>query len=317
MLSLSDVRDAAERLRGVAVRTPVLRSRTLDARVGARVFVKAENHQRTGSFKFRGAYNRIFRLAPADLERGVVAVSSGNHAQAVALAARLVGTRAVILMPSDAPASKRMATEAYGAEVVAFDRYTQSRDELVTELVAARGGTFIPPYDDLHVMAGQGTAALELFDEVEELDALIVPVSGGGLIAGCGVAARSLNFRLRLIGVEPEDGDDTRRSLAAGRRIRLPVPRTIADALTVDVPGELTFEINRRQVDEVVTVTDTELVEAMRFCFETMKTVAEPSGAAGVAALLAGRIRPQGNVGVILSGGNVDARRFADLVASA
>jgi threonine dehydratase len=218
-------------------------------------------------------------------------------------------------MPEDAASAKREATAAYGAEIVSFDRYAQDRDDVAAALIADRGGAFIPPYDHPDVMAGQGTAALELFEEIDELDVLLVPVSGGGLIAGCGTAAKALRPRLHLVGVEPETADDTRRSLLAGRRVSIPAPDTIADGLQVTVPGELTFEVNRRNVDEIVLVSDAEIVDAMRFLFDRVKTVVEPSGAVGVAALLNGRIDARGKrVGVIVSGGNVGAGRFAQLV---
>jgi threonine dehydratase len=311
-----DVREAAARLRGVAARTPVLRSRTLDDRVGATVLLKAEMFQRAGAFKFRGAYNRISRLAEAERRRGVAAYSSGNHAQAVALAARLVRTSAVIVMPADAPSEKVEATRGYGAEVVTYDRYREDREEIGRHLAEDRGATLVPPYDDPLVIAGQGTAALELLDEVGELDTLLVPVSGGGLIAGSAVIATALVPRIRVIGVEPETGDDTRRSLEAGNRVRIDVPRTIADGLQSQTPGEVTFPINQRLLDGVVTVVDDDIVEAMRFQFDRLKVVAEPSGAAALAALLAGVVRNPGRrVGVLLSGGNVGAGRFADLVA--
>lgn len=317
MIDIDAVRSAAKQLAGVANPTPVLTSRRLDDQLGAEVFVKAENHQRTGSFKFRCAYNRISRLSSDELARGVVAVSSGNHAQAVALAAELLGTTAVILMPEDTPEAKLRGTRGYGAEIVQFDRYAADRDDLVAKYATESGRVFVPPYDHPHIMAGQGTVALELLDAVRSLDVLVVPMSGGGLMAGCGVAAKSSNPDIRLVGVEPETGDDTKRSLAAGERVSIPVPRTIADGLQMTTPGELTFEINRRQVDEVVLVSDAELVEAMRLYFDQLKTVAEPSGAAALAALLSGRVDAAGKrVGVVLSGGNVGAERFAELIGS-
>jgi threonine dehydratase len=315
MISLDDVRAAAGRLDGVANRTPVLTSRTLDGMVGARVFCKAESFQRGGAFKFRGAYSMISSLPPERLAPGVAAYSSGNHAQAVALAAALLGAPATILMPDDAPAAKREATRGYGAEVVGYDRYAQDREALGAALAAERGLTLIPPYEHPLVMAGQGTVALELLERVPELDALLVPVGGGGLLAGCVTAAKALRPGVRVIGVEPEAGDDTRRSLAAGERVRIAVPRTIADGQQADIPGELTFEINRRLVDEVVVASDAEIVAAMRFLFDRMKLVVEPSGACALAALLAGRVAGiSGNVGVVLSGGNVGADRFAELI---
>ena len=317
-IELSDVRDAAARLAGVAHRTPVLNSRTLDGLAGARVFLKAECFQRMGAFKFRGAYNRISRMTPPELQHGVASYSSGNHAQAVALAARLIGTHAVIVMPSDAPGSKLDAARGYGAEVVLYDRYTEDRAELGRQLAEERGLTLVPPYEDPWVMAGQGTAALELLEQVGQLDTLLVPVGGGGLIAGSATAANALHPSIAVVGVEPSSGDDTRRSLEAGRRVALDtVPATIADGLQATTPGALTFEVNCRLVDGIVTVTDEEIVGAMRLLFERMKLVVEPSGAVGVAALLAGKVERVGGtrVGVILSGGNMDVARFRDLMS--
>jgi threonine dehydratase len=317
-VSLSDVRAAAALLDGVANRTPVLRSRTLDRLVGAEVHLKAENFQRVGAFKFRGAYHAVARLDPGQRARGITAYSSGNHAQAVALAAREFGTTAVILMPADTPASKQAATAGYGAEIVTYDRYTGDRVALGAALAAERGLALIPPYEHPHVIAGQGTAALELLERVGELDALLTPVGGGGLMAGSATAAKGLHPAIRTIGVEPTAGDDTRRSLAAGERVAIPVPRTIADGQAADIPGELTFSINRRLLDEVVLVSDDEIRDALRFAFERLRIVLEPSGATGLAALLAGRVRPlPRRVGVILSGGNIDAVRFAELLSPA
>ncbi|MET8827174.1 pyridoxal-phosphate dependent enzyme [Streptomyces sp. NPDC004610] len=314
-----DVRDAAARLAGVAHRTPVLRSRTLDALVGAEVLLKCENFQRVGAFKFRGAYNTASRLTPAELARGIAAYSSGNHAQAVALAARELGSTAVIVMPEDAPPAKRAATEGYGAEIVTYDRYTEDRVALGEALAAERGLTLIPPYEHPHVIAGQGTAALELLEEAGELDAILTPVGGGGLIAGSSTIAKALHPRIRMIGVEPESGDDTRRSLAAGHRVTIPVPHTIADGQALHTPGELTFSINRRLVDEIATVGEDEIRAAMRFAFDRLKIVVEPSGATPLAALLSGRTGPLTGrrIGVIISGGNVDTRRFAELCGTA
>jgi threo-3-hydroxy-L-aspartate ammonia-lyase len=314
-LSLTDVRSAADRIAGVAHRTPVLTSRTLDERVGARVFLKAENLQRIGAFKFRGAYNAVSRLSPEQLRYGVAAYSSGNHAQAVALAARIAGTKAVILMPEDAPATKVAATRGYGAEVVTYDRYAQDRAGLAKALATERGLTLIPPYDHYDVMAGQGTVALELIEETGPLDALLVPVGGGGLMAGCATAATALAPGIRMIGVEPAAGDDHARSLAAGERVEIDVPRTIADGQAISTPGELTFAVNRRLVDSFELVADDEIVAAMAFAFERLKIVLEPSGASALAALLAGRIQPlPERVGVVLSGGNVGLDRFLDLL---
>ena len=315
-ISLGDVEAAARRLEGVAHRTPVVTSRTLDSRAGARVYLKAENLQRGGAFKFRGAYNKISSLADAERSRGVAAFSSGNHAQAVALAASLHGTIAVILMPEDAPPAKVEATRGYGAEVVVYDRWTQDREALGAELAEQRGLTLVPPYDDPLVMAGQGTAALELLEDAGDLDVLVTPVGGGGLAAGCATAGKGIRPELRVYGVEPEAGDDTRRSLAEGRRVEIPVPKTIADGLQAPTPGKLTFEVNRELLDGVETVSDDELVAAMGFLFDRCKLVVEPSGAAALAALLASKLDVEGlRVGVILSGGNVGLARFRELMS--
>ncbi|GIF47815.1 L-threonine ammonia-lyase [Asanoa ferruginea] len=310
--TLDDVRAAATRIAGVAHRTPVLRSRTLDGLAGAEVFLKAENLQRIGAFKFRGAYNAVSRLSAEQLARGIAAYSSGNHAQAVALAARELGSSAVILMPADTPASKQAAVTGYGAEIQTYDRYTGDRVALGEALAQARGLTLIPPYEHPDVIAGQGTAALELLDEVDGLDVVMAPVGGGGLIAGTATAAKGLRPDIRIVGVEPVDGDDTRRSLAAGERVRIPVLRTIADGQAADIPGELTFSVNQRLVDEIVLVTDDQIRDAMRFAFDRLKIVLEPSGATGLAAVLTGQF--SGRVGVILSGGNIDTVRFAEVL---
>jgi threonine dehydratase len=315
-IELDDVTRAATRLAGVAHRTPVLTSSTLDERVGGQVFIKAETFQRMGAFKFRGAYNAVSSLSTDDRGRGVCAVSSGNHAQAVALAARLCGTRAVILMPSDAPALKRAATEGYGAEVVEYERYGEDREELVHQLAAERDMVLVHPFDNPLVMAGQGTVALELLDDVPRLDMLMVPVGGGGLIAGCATACAALSPRTRVIGVEPEAGDDVARSLASGERVRIHVGRTIADGQQAATPGELTWPIIQALAAEVLTVTDAQIVDAMRFLFERMKLVVEPSGASAFAALLAGTAATDGRrVGVVLSGGNIGADAFGALLA--
>jgi threonine dehydratase len=313
VIGLDDVQKAASRLAGVAHRTPVLHSHTLDERVGARVLLKAECLQRTGSFKFRGAYNKISSLSHEERARGVAAFSSGNHAQAVALAARLLGASATIVMPEDAPVLKLDATRGYGAEVITYDRYTEDREAIGTALAEERGLALVRPFDDPLVMAGQGTAALELLEEAGDLDLFVAPVGGGGLIAGCATVVAP---DARVWGVEPDDGDDTQRSLAAGEPVQIPVSRSIADALQVPRPGDMTFAINSRLLEGVATVSDAELIDAMRFLFERMKLVAEPGGAAGVAALLAGKIavEPAATVGVIVSGGNIGADRFAELL---
>jgi threo-3-hydroxy-L-aspartate ammonia-lyase len=320
MITLDDVQAAARRIEGAAHRTPVLTSRALDAAVGATVFLKAENLQRVGAFKFRGAYNAVASLPDAERARGVATVSSGNHAQALALAAQLHDVPAVILMPDDAPAGKLAATAGYGAEVIKFDRYAQDREALLAELVADRGLIPIHPYDDERVMAGQGTVALELIEDLgppAPLDMLSVFAGGGGLIAGCATAAKALLPGVRVIGIEPEAGDDVRRSLAAGERVRIEVPRTIADGQQLPMPGELTFPVIHEHVDAVELASDAEIVDAMRFLFERLKTVAEPSGACAVAALLAGRVGDVSGlrVGVTITGGNVTAARFAELLA--
>ena len=316
-LGIDDVRAAAGRLAGVAHRTPVLTSRTVDELTGARVLAKAECFQRGGAFKFRGAYNAIAALDPEVRSRGVLAYSSGNHAQAIALAAGLHRTTAVIVMPADAPPLKIAATKGYGAEVVSYDRYGQDREETGRRLAAERGLTLIPPYDHPDVIAGQGTVALELIERRGPLDVLVVCVGGGGLISGCAIAACALSPGVRVVGVEPAAGDKMHRSLATGRRTTIPVPRTIADGQQTTAPGELTFPIVQRLVADVVPVTDAEIVAAMVLAFERLKVVLEPSGASALAALLARRVPDVAGrrVGVTLSGGNVDAARFAELVA--
>ncbi|HZN13073.1 MAG TPA: pyridoxal-phosphate dependent enzyme [Acidimicrobiales bacterium] len=313
VISIDDVVDAAARIADHAHRTPVLRTRSMPT-----VVLKAECFQRTGSFKFRGAFNRISRLTAAERDRGVAAFSSGNHAQAVALAAREVGTTAVILMPEDAPANKVAATRGYGAEVVLYDRYAQDRDALGRALADEQGRVLVPPFDDALIMAGQGTVALELVAQAGPLDVLVVPVGGGGLISGCATAVKATHSSTRVIGVEPAAGDDVKQSLALGRRVVIPVPRTIADGQQTTSPGELTFAVIEELVDEIVVVTDAQIVAAMTFMFERMKTVVEPSGACALAAVLAGAIEMpmgEGSVGVVLSGGNIGARRFASLVS--
>ena len=307
VIELEDVREAAQRIAGVAHRTPLLTSRTL----GERVFLKGECFQRGGAFKFRGAYNKLSTLPDG---QDVIAFSSGNHAQAVALAARLRGIRATIVMPEDAPTAKLEATRGYGAEVITYDRWTENREEIGARLAEERGLALVKPYDDPLVMAGQGTVALEVLEDLPELDTLVVPVSGGGLIAGCATVLKALRPGARVIGVEPTAGDDHARSKAAGERVRVDIPRTIADGLGAPEPGELTWQVNRELVDEFVTVDDAEMVEAMAFLFDRLKIVVEPSGAVGVAALLHRRVPPDGTVAIVLSGGNVGAQRFAELV---
>jgi threonine dehydratase len=314
--TFDDVRDAAARLRGVAHRTPVITARTLDERLGAVVHLKAETLQRVGAFKFRGAYNAIASLDDAARARGIATASSGNHAQAVSLASRLCGAHATILMPHDAPPLKRAATEGYGAEVVTYDRYEEDRDALMHTLAAERDLEIVHPYDNPRVMAGQGTAALELIEDAGELDVVIVPVGGGGLISGTAVAVKALCPGARVVGVEPEASDDVARSLASGTREQVQVRPTIADGQQTSSPGELTWPVIHALVDEVVTIDDESLLSTMRWCFERLKLVVEPSGATALAAVLQGRIAVEGQrVGIVLSGGNADPAVFARALA--
>ncbi|MGB3427321.1 MAG: threo-3-hydroxy-L-aspartate ammonia-lyase [Burkholderiaceae bacterium] len=317
-IAFDDVAAAAGRLAGVAHRTPVMTSRTADAICGGRLFFKCENLQRMGAFKFRGAYNALSQFTAEQRRAGAIAFSSGNHAQAIALSARLLGMPAVIVMPKDAPQMKIDATRGYGAEVLLYDRYTENREALGARLAEERGMTLIPPYDHPHVMAGQGTAALELIDEVGELDLLFVCVGGGGLISGCATAARHRLPNCRVIGVEPEAGNDVQQSLARGEIVHIDVPRTIADGAQTQHAGRYTFPVIQALVAQVVTVTDDQLVKTMRFLGERMKIVVEPTGCLGAAAALDNVVDVRGKrVGVILSGGNIDLRRYAELVAPA
>ncbi|NNL70601.1 MAG: pyridoxal-phosphate dependent enzyme [Acidimicrobiia bacterium] len=316
MPSLADIEVAAGRLDGVANRTPVLTSRTLNRLVGAEVMLKAECFQRTGSFKFRGAYNAVASLSASARSRGVAAFSSGNHAQAVALAAALHDIPAVILMPEDSPTLKLDATRGYGAEVVYFDRYgTRPRHELGEELASERDLTLVPPFDHWDVIAGQGTAALELYQDTGELDTLVVCVGGGGLISGCSTVAKAQSHPTRVVGVEPEAGDDAVQSLARGEIVTIPTPRTIADGQQTTSIGERTFAVMRERVDDMVTVTDDEILAAMRFAFERLNVVLEPSGASALAAVLAGTIDVSDQrVGITLSGGNIGTARSLSLL---
>ena len=318
MLQFADIQLAATRIKGVAHRTPMLTSRTLDAMLGVRVFMKAENLQRMGAFKFRGGYNAVNALSPDQRARGVVAFSSGNHAQAVALAAQLHGCAATIVMPHDAPALKLAATRGYGAEVVIYDRYREDRAAIASALVAQRGATLIPPYDYLPVMAGQGTAALELIEDVGTVDALIVCAGGGGFLSGCAVAAKHLLPGIRVYGAEPERGNDMQQSLRSGRIVSIDVPRTICDGQQTQSVGRLPFEVIQTLVTDVLTASDLEVVEAMRFAFERMKVVLEPSGANALAVLMRHREQFRGQrVGITLSGGNVGLDRFMALTSGA
>lgn len=317
-VSFADLEGARARLKGVAHRTPVLTSRTADATTGAQLFFKCENLQRMGAFKFRGAYNSLAQFSPEQRKRGVVAFSSGNHAQAIALAGRLLGIPATIVMPNDAPRMKIEATKGYGAEVIGFDRYKEDREAIGNRLAAERGLTLIPPFDHAHVIAGQGTAAAELFEEVGALDMLVVCVGGGGLISGSAIAARQMAPDCRVIGVEPEAGNDVQRSFRAGRIVHIDVPKTIADGAQTQQPGVLTFATIRALVSDVVTVSDPALVRAMRFFAERMKLVVEPTGALAAAAVLEGKVPVTGKrVGVLVSGGNIDPTRYGELLAAA
>ncbi len=318
MLEFADIQAAAARIRGVAHRTPMLTSRTLDALLGCSVFMKAENLQRMGAFKFRGGYNAVNALSEAQRARGVVAFSSGNHAQAVALAAQLHHCRATIVMPHDTPSLKLAATRGYGAEVVLYDRYKEDRAAIATALVQERNATLIPPFDYLPVMAGQGTAALELIEDTGPLDALIVCAGGGGFLSGCAVAARHLLPQIEVFGAEPLRGNDMQQSLRAGKIVAIDVPRTICDGQQTQAVGKHPFEVIQALVKDVLTATDPQVVDAMRFVFERMKLVLEPSGACALAALMNRREQFRGQrVGVTLSGGNIGFERFVALVSGA
>jgi threo-3-hydroxy-L-aspartate ammonia-lyase len=322
-IDYADVQAAAARLAGVAHRTPVRSSRTANERTGAQLFFKCENFQRMGAFKFRGAYNALAQFSAAQRHSGVIAFSSGNHAQAIALSARLLGMPSVIVMPKDSPAAKLAATRGYqqgqegqegqaGSEVVLYDRYTEDREAIGRQLAQERGMTLIPPYNHAHVMAGQGTAAAELLEDVPGLDTLLVCVGGGGLIAGCAVAAHALQPGIAVIGVEPEAGNDTQQSLALGRIVHIDTPKTIADGAQTQASGSLTFPVIQRCVNRIATVTDAQLVSSMRFFAERMKMVVEPTGCLAAAAALEGVLDLRGQrVGVIISGGNVDLDRYA------
>ncbi len=315
---MSDYRDivvAAERIKGVAHRTPVLTSRTADQRTGATLFFKCENFQRMGAFKFRGAYNAIARFSIEQRRAGVLTYSSGNHAQAIALSASLFGIRAAIIMPHDAPELKVQATKGYGGEVIVYDRYKEDREEVGRKLAQERGMTLIPPYDHPDVIAGQGTAAKELFEETGELDVLLVCLGGGGLLAGSALAARALSPSCKVIGVEPEAGNDGQQSLRKGEIVHIAVPDTIADGAKTTHLGEHNFTVIQRHVDDIVTVSDAQLVATMKFFAERMKMVVEPTGCLAAAAALHGVVPIEGKrVGILISGGNVDLSTFAKLV---
>ncbi len=314
--TFADVLLAAERIKPWAHRTPVLRSRTADAEIGAQVFFKCENFQRMGAFKFRGAMNALSQFNETQRKHGVITFSSGNHAQGTALAAQLLGIPAVIVMPLDAPAAKVAATRGYGAEVVTYDRYTEDREEIGARLAAERQMTLIPPYDHPHVMAGQGTATLELLQETGPLDALFVCVGGGGLLSGAALAARALSPACQVYGVEPEAGNDGQQSLRSGKIVSIATPKTIADGAQTQHLGHYTFDVIRRNVDDIHTVSDAELIACMRFFAERMKMVVEPTGCLGLAAARKFKEQLQGKrVGVIVSGGNVDLGKLAGFLA--
>ncbi|WP_395446830.1 threo-3-hydroxy-L-aspartate ammonia-lyase [Aminobacter sp. UC22_36] len=316
--TFEDVKVAASRIAGEAHRTPVLTSRTANAKAGGALFFKAENLQRAGAFKFRGAYNAVSALSPESRRRGVVAYSSGNHAQALAYAATLLGAPSVIVMPKDAPEIKIAATRSYGAEVVFFDRHSDDRDAIARRISEERGMALVPPFDHPDIIAGQGTAAVELFEEVGELDILITPLGGGGLLAGCALSAKALAPNCRVIGVEPEAGNDGQQSLQKGEVVRIAPPRSIADGALTTFIGDHNFPILQAKVDEIVTVSDAQLVSTMRFFAERMKIIVEPTGCLGAAAALNGVIDCTGKrVGIVLSGGNVDLKALSGFFAGA
>ena len=320
-ISIDDVRGAAGRLAGVAHRTPVLTSRTADARTGATLFFKAEQQQRMGAFKFRGAYNALSLFSPEQRRGGVLAFSSGNHAQAIALSARLLDMTSVIVMPNDSPRAKLAATRGYqegmpGSEVVLYDRMSEDREAIGARIAQERGLTVVPPYDHAGVMAGQGTAALELIEETGPLDALFACVGGGGLLSGCAVAAAALSPGIAIYGVEPEAGNDVQQSVARGQRVRIDVPVTIADGAQTQQVGALTFPVIQRLVAAMLTVSDAQLITTMRFFAERMKQVVEPTGCLGAAAVLERVVELRGKrVGIILSGGNVDLAQYGAWLA--
>jgi threo-3-hydroxy-L-aspartate ammonia-lyase len=316
MLNFSDIQSAAARIKGVAHRTPILTSATLNRTLGCEVFMKAENFQRMGAFKFRGGYNAINALTDAERARGVFAFSSGNHAQAIALSAQLHGCKATILMPLDAPAAKINATRGYGAEVITYDRYKEDRQALATKLSSERNAVLIPPYDYLPVMAGQGTCGLEIAEEVPNLDALIVCTGGGGFLSGCAVGANGVQPNIRVYGAEPETGNDVQQSIRSGAIVSIDVPKTICDGQQTQAVGKLPFEVIRAHVTDVLTTPDATVIAAMRFAFERMKIVLEPSGACALATLMTHAEPFKGRrVAVTLSGGNVDFVRFSTLLA--
>ncbi|CNE94761.1 threo-3-hydroxy-L-aspartate ammonia-lyase [Yersinia nurmii] len=314
-IEYDDIVQAHQRIADEVVKTPVFTSATADVQTGASLFFKCENFQHMGAFKFRGAYNALAQLTPEQQERGVVTFSSGNHAQAIALAARKLGIRATIIMPIDAPAVKIAATKGYGGEVILYDRYTEDRDAIGKRLAAERGLTLIPPYDHPHVMAGQGTAAKELFEEVGDLDVLIVPLGGGGLLSGCATAAKALNPKCLVIGAEPEAGNDGQQSFRSGKIVKIATPHTIADGAQTPFLGNYTFPVIQERVDDILTASDAELITTMKFLASRMKILAEPTGCLAAAVAFGSALNLRGKrVGVIISGGNVDLSRFANFI---
>lgn len=314
-VTFADVRAAAERLRGVANRTPVMTSRTFDEMTGRQVFFKCENFQRGGAFKFRGAYNRLSQLSADEKKRGVVAFSSGNHAQGVALAAKLLSIPAAIVMPNDAPPVKLQATRGYGAEVIVYDRLTGNREAIATQLSQERGMTLVPPFNDPRIIAGQGTAALELLEQVPDLDALVSPVGGGGLISGCSIAAKAMRPSIQIYGVEAVGADDGKQSLQRGEIVHIDPPNTIADGIRTQSLGTLTFAIMRQLLSDIVLVSDDEIVAALRFIISRMKLVVEPTGAVPIAAVMQNRIPANlKRVGIIVSGGNIGMELLSSIV---
>ena len=320
-VTLAEIEAAAARLKGHAVETPLLESPALNDRLGLRVLIKPETLQRVGAFKFRGAYNRLVQMTPEERKRGAVAFSSGNHAQGVALAAKLLGMPALIVMPSDAPAVKVAATRGYGAEIKLYDRLTESREAISAAVAAERGAIVVPAFDDPHIIAGQGTVGLELMRQAGalgvQLDVVVAPIGGGGLMAGTSTAVKALSPETAVVGVEPELFDDTLRSLQAGKRIvTKPTTRSLCDALESPAPGELTFPVLQKTIADIALVSDAEVAEAMRYAFQTLKLVVEPGGSVGLAALLAGKVKLFGGktVGLVLSGGNVDPDLFARVI---
>jgi threonine dehydratase len=317
MLTIALIQEAAARIRGRVHRTPVITSRSFNEATGKEVFFKCENLQRAGAFKIRGATNKILSLTDEEKKRGVAAFSSGNHAQAVALASREAAIRAVIAMPDDAPKAKVAATRAYGAEIIFYDRLKQDREKVAIEIAEREGRVMVPPYDDYFILAGQGTCGLEFLEEVPDLDCLLAPCSGGGLFAGVSTAAKAINPRVRCFPVEPETADDTRQSFLKGERVAIPPPPTIADGLRVQSPGALTFPVLQKTAEDVLTVSDDEIIETIKFFLFRIKLLVEPSGAAAAAAVLTGKLPSDTRrVGVVLSGGNIDAELLSQLLGA-